>query len=286
MTNPERVGRSPGRGGGLSLRWPDRLHRGPGRFRLLWGLTVDASPKAHRRPRYGGPAAPAEPAAPRPLPGGPYELRLANLRTRWPGGEIIGFEGADLILPPGRRAALLGRGRVGTSALAAVLIGFLDYQGTATLNEVQLRDLAGEDVRKVIGFCAQDAHVFAGTLAENVRAARPDAGDDDVAGALHRAGVERPAGARVDERTLAGPCAERQRIALARALLADLPVLVVDEPDADGDDAAADALLGGMFDAAEGRTLLMIMHRELVPGGAPILRRVDEVVSLDRVRPG
>lgn len=219
----------------------------------------------------------------RPLPGGPYELRLADLRTRWPGGEIIGFEGADLVLPPGRRAALLGRGRVGTSALAAVLIGFLDYQGTATLNDVQLRDLAGEDVRKVIGFCAQDAHVFDGTLADNVRVARPDAADDDVAAALRRAGVERPADARVDEGILAGPCAERQRIALARALLADVPILVLDEPDTDGD-GSGDGLLGGMLAAVEGRTLLVIMHRTAVPGAAPILRYVDEVASLDRAR--
>lgn len=239
-----------------------------------------------RTGRAAAPYAAAERGTPRPLPAGPYELRLADLRTRWPGGEIIGFGGADVVLPPGRRAALLGRGRVGTSALAAVLIGFLDYQGTATLNDVQLRDLAGEDVRRVIGFCAQDARLVEGTVADNVRSARPDATDEDVSGALCRAGVRLPAEARVSEREPAAPCAERQRIALARALLADLPVLVLDEPEAVAGEESADTALAGLIDAAAGRTLLLIMHRELVPGAAPILRLVDEVATLDRSRAG
>ncbi|WP_433181907.1 ATP-binding cassette domain-containing protein [Actinoallomurus sp. CA-150999] len=242
---------------------------------------MDASP----RPRHRVRSAPADPATPAdgrrsvPLPSGPYELCLADLRTRWPGGEVIGFGDTDLVLPQGRRVALLGRSRVGTSALAAVLLGFLDYQGVATLNDVQLRDLADEDVRTVIGLCAHDAHLFDTTIAENVRVARPDAGDDDVARALSRAGVDLPPETGVDDQEVAaGP--GRQRIALARALLADLPVLIVDEPDVRPDEDAADAALAELIDAAEGRTLLLIMHRTVVPGAAPILRHVDEVLEI------
>ncbi|GAA4636628.1 hypothetical protein GCM10023196_087170 [Actinoallomurus vinaceus] len=242
---------------------------------------MDASPRPRHRARRAaaGPATPADGRRPARLPSGPYELRLADLRTRWPGGEVIGFGDTDLVLPQGRRVALLGRSRVGTSALAAVLLGFLDYQGVATLNDVQLRDLADEDVRTVIGLCAHDAHLFDTTIAENVRVARPDAGDEDVARALGRAGVDLLPDTHVDDRDVAvGP--GRQRIALARALLADLPVLIVDEPDIRPDEDAADAALAELIDAAEGRTLLLIMHRTVLPGAAPILRHVDEVLEI------
>jgi ABC-type transport system involved in cytochrome bd biosynthesis fused ATPase/permease subunit len=240
---------------------------------------VDVSPRPRHRVRRA-PAGPATPAdGRRPLPSGPYELCLADLRTRWPGGEVIGFGDTDLVLPQGRRVAMLGRSRVGTSALAAVLLGFLDYQGVATLNDVQLRDLADEDVRTVIGLCAHDAHLFDTTIAENVRVARPDADDDDVARALGQAGVDLPPDTRVDDQGVAAG-AGRQRIALARALLADLPILIVDEPDVRPDEDAADAALAELIDAADGRTLLLIMHRTVVPGAAPVLRHVDEVLEI------
>lgn len=238
---------------------------------------MDATPTVGRT----RPGPPHDPPVPRPLPPGPYELRLADLRTRWPGGEIIGFGGADVVLPPGRRVAVLGGSRVGASALAAVLMGFLDYQGVATLNDVQIRDLAGVDVRGVVGFCARDSHVFDGTVAENVRSARPGATEKDVAAALARAGVTLSADARVGERETAG--LERQRIALARALLADLPVLLLEEPEAGPQERCSgepDALLDSLFTAAAVRTLVVIMHRQVVPGAAPILRRVDEVLTL------
>ncbi|MCO6007717.1 ATP-binding cassette domain-containing protein [Actinoallomurus purpureus] len=206
-------------------------------------------------------------------------MRLADLRTRWPGGEIIGFGDTDLLLPQGRRVALLGRSPVGTSALAAVLLGFLDYQGVATLNDVQLRDLADEDVRKVIGLCAHDAHLFDTTLAENVRVARPDATAEDVARALGGAGVDLPPDTRLDDESVAAGD-DRRRIALARALLADLPILILDEPDTRPDESAADAALADLIAAAQGRTLLLILHRPVLPGAAAILRHVDEVVEI------
>jgi ABC-type transport system involved in cytochrome bd biosynthesis fused ATPase/permease subunit len=69
----------------------------------------------------------------------------------------------------------------------------------------------------------------------------------------------------------------RQRIALARALLADVPILILDDPD---DEHADDAVLAELLTAAEDRTLLLVTHRAAVPGAAPILRHVDEVITL------
>jgi ABC-type transport system involved in cytochrome bd biosynthesis fused ATPase/permease subunit len=213
-----------------------------------------------------------DPPAPLPLPAGPYELRVAGLRTRWPDGGVVAFDDADLLLPAGRRVALVAAGRVGTSALAAVLLRFLDYEGTVTLNDVHLRDLSGDDVRRVIGLCAPDTRVLPGTVAANVRAARPDAADEEVADVLGRAGLGLRPDAVVGEDALTG--AERQRVGLARALLADVPVLIVDEPEADDDP------LTELLAAAGDRTLLLVTQRTAVPGAAPVLRHVDEVVTL------
>ncbi len=240
---------------------------------------MDATPLA-RRHRRAEVRKIAEPPAPLPLPGGPYELRVSGLRTQWPDGEVVALGDADLLLPPGRRVGLVARSRVRSSALAAVLLRFVEYEGTATLNDVQLRDLAGDDVRGVIGLCASDARVFDTTIAENVRIARPEATDDDVVEALRRAGIGLPAEALAGEEGVVVSGGERQRVALARALLADVPVLILDEPDAGLTDAAAEAVLAEFLDAAEGRTLLLITHRPVVPGAAPILRHMDEVLAL------
>jgi ABC-type multidrug transport system fused ATPase/permease subunit len=207
-----------------------------------------------------------EPTDTLPLPPGPYDLRVFGLRVRWPDGELVGLGDLELDLPPGRRVALVARDRVGTSALAAVLLRFIDYEGTVTLGGVELRDLAGDDVRRVIGLCARDTRVRPATVAANVRAARPDAADEEVAAAARRAGLD-PDAVLSDE-AVSG--ADRQRVALARALLADVPILVLEEPAAESDVLAA----------AEDRTLLLVTHRAAVPGAAPILRHVDEVVTL------
>lgn len=219
-----------------------------------------------------------EPPEPLPLPPGPYELRVADLRTRWPDGEVVTFGDADLLLPAGRRVALVARSRVGTSALAAVLLRFLDYEGSVTLNDVELRDLSGDDVRSVIGRCARDTRILPATVEANVRVARPDAADDEVADAMRRAGLGDPPGALARDDSVSGT--ERQRIALARALLADLPVLIMDEPEDGPSGEPSDAVLTELLGAAKDRTLLLVTHRAAIPGAAPMLRHVDEVISL------
>jgi ABC-type transport system involved in cytochrome bd biosynthesis fused ATPase/permease subunit len=230
---------------------------------------VDAPPLARNTAR----TLIAEPPAPLPLPAGPYELQVTGLRTHWPDGEAVVLDDADLVLPAGRRVALVARGRVGTSALAAVLLRFLDYEGTITLNGVELRDLSADDVRSVIGLCARDTRMLPTTVAGNVRAARPDATDEQVAHAMRRAGLDL-----APDQTVGEPDGDvRQRVALARALLADVPIIIVDDPD---DGRAGDSVLTELLSAAEDRTLLLVTHRAAVPGAAPILRHVDEVITL------
>jgi thiol reductant ABC exporter CydC subunit len=229
-----------------------------------------------------------EPAHPRPLPAPPYRLRTRELSARWAGQPDDALRYVDLDLPAGRRVAVVGESGSGKTTLAMVLLRFLDpSDGRVTLSgsdgrEVDLRDLAGDDVRTVVGLLAQDAHIFNSTIWENVRLARPQATPAEVREALRRAGlldwVDRlPDGLDTwvgehGERMSGG---ERQRLALARALLADFPVLVLDEPGEHLDLATSEALLADVLTAAADRTVLTITHR--LHG----LEGFDEIVVFD-----
>ncbi|GAA2094413.1 thiol reductant ABC exporter subunit CydC [Actinomadura alba] len=253
------------------------------------------------------PGSVTEPAEPLPLPlprHGGYGLCVRALRAGGTGDAGAPVSGLDLELPPGRRVALTGHGGAGRSALVAVLLRLCDYEGSVTLNGVELRDLCGTDVRRIVGLCARDAHVFTATVAENIRVARPGATDAEVAHAVERAGLGPWAAALPDglatplgeptslaeptsfaEPTSQGgrgvpvPDGERLRIAVARALLADFPVLIVDEPELA--DEPGHAVLADVFAASAGRTVLLMMRRRPTPGADAVLCGMDEVIALD-----
>jgi ABC-type transport system involved in cytochrome bd biosynthesis fused ATPase/permease subunit len=160
-------------------------------------------------------------------------------------------------------------------------MGFLPYEGSLRFGGVELAEYDGDDIRRTVGLCSQDAHVFDTTLAENLRLARPSAHDDDLARALRWAGLRdwlealpEGLGTRLGEHGRAVSGGERGRIALARCLLADREVLVLDEPDAHLDAATAERVLRTAAAALEGKTAIVITHRPL-PEGV-----VDRVVHL------
>jgi ATP-binding cassette subfamily C protein CydCD len=149
----------------------------------------------------------------------------------------------------------------------------LDGQDAATLD--------GDAVRRLVGLCAQDAHVFDSTVRENLRLARPGAPDDELREALVAARLDVDLDMAVGEHGARLSGGMRQRLALARALLAHFPVLVLDEPAEHLDVATADALTADLLAATRGVTTLLITHRlaALAPRGA-----VDEIVVLDAGR--
>ncbi|MGP2438737.1 thiol reductant ABC exporter subunit CydD [Streptomyces sp. JW3] len=227
-----------------------------------------------------------EPERPRPAPATPFPVVVKGLAARHPGQDRAAVTGLDLTLAQGRRVAVVGASGSGKTTLAQVLLRFLDPSaGSYTLAGVDARALDSDDVRRLVGLCAQDAHLFDSSVRENLLLARKDADEVALRDALGRArllewadGLPDGLDTLVGEHGARLSGGQRQRLALARALLADFPVLVLDEPAEHLDLPTADALTADLLAATEGRTTLLITHR--LAG----LESVDEVVVLDAGR--
>ncbi|MGW0865583.1 thiol reductant ABC exporter subunit CydD [Streptomyces sp. NPDC002611] len=227
-----------------------------------------------------------EPERPRQAPASPFPVAVKGLTARYEGQDRDAVAGLDLTLEEGRRVAMVGPSGSGKTTLAQLLLRFLDAgSGAYTLAGVDAYALHSDDVRKLVGLCAQDAHLFDSSLRENLLLAKKDATEDELRAALGRArlldwaeGLPDGLDTLVGEHGARLSGGQRQRLALARALLADFPVLVLDEPAEHLDLPTADALTADLLAATEGRTTLLITHR--LAG----LEAVDEVLVLDRGR--
>ncbi|MFD8926689.1 thiol reductant ABC exporter subunit CydD [Streptomyces mirabilis] len=223
-----------------------------------------------------------EPEVPQPAPASPFPLRVQGLRARHAGQDRDALAGLDLTLEQGRRVAVVGPSGSGKTTLAQVLLRFLDAEaGTYTLGGTDAYGMDGDDVRRLVGLCAQDAHLFDSTVRENLLLARKNATETELRDALARArllewadGLPDGLDTLIGEHGARLSGGQRQRLALARALLADFPVLVLDEPAEHLDLPTADALTADLLAATEGRTTLLITHR--LAG----LAAVDEVIVL------
>lgn len=223
-----------------------------------------------------------EPEVPQPGPASPFPLRVQGLRARHAGQDRDALVGLDLTLEQGRRVAVVGPSGSGKTTLAQVLLRFLDAEaGTYTLGGTDAYGMDGDDVRRLVGLCAQDAHLFDSTVRENLLLARKNATEAELRDALARArllewadGLPDGLDTLIGEHGARLSGGQRQRLALARALLADFPVLVLDEPAEHLDLPTADALTADLLAATEGRTTLLITHR--LAG----LAAVDEVIVL------
>jgi ATP-binding cassette subfamily C protein CydCD len=181
--------------------------------------------------------------------------------ARWPGGEPV-LRGVTLDVPRGTHVAVVGPSGAGKSTLLALLLGFLPPErGTARLPER-------------VAWCPQEPMLVSTTLRENLRVGDPNATDEQLADALRRAGLP---GWSLDTLLAGGAAAtsggEAQRIALARALLADADVLLLDEPTAHLDEPTARAVLRGLRDTD--RTIVHITHRVEETADADVVLEID-----------
>ena len=221
-----------------------------------------------------------DPKVPTALPAGGPTMEVRDVTAGW--AEEDAVRDLSATLSSGRRLGLVGPSGSGKSTVAALLIRFLDpRQGALVLAGVDLRDLALDDVRREVGLVDDDPYVFASTLAENVRLARPAAEDAEVAAALRAAQLGPWLDLLPDGlHTLVGEGhhqvsgGERARLGIARAILADQPVLVLDEPTAHLDTSTAQAVADDLLTASGGRSVLWITH------GTVGLEAMDHVVRL------
>jgi ATP-binding cassette subfamily B protein IrtB len=220
----------------------------------------------------------AEPRLPEPevsRPFGAPSIEFAGVRFGYGGPPVL--DDVGFAVPARTMTALVGTSGAGKSTILRLVPRFFDVDGgVVRVGGADVRDLRGEDLLRRIALVSQHTYLFEGTVADNIRFGRRDATDREVRAAAERAGI----GAlvtrmRVGEGGTQLSGGERQRVSLARALLKDAPIVLLDEPTAALDAAAEQAVTRVLEDLRGERTLLVVTHR---PATA---RAADQILVLD-----
>ena len=221
------------------------------------------------------------PAGPAPADA---SLELVNVGHAYDGPRVL--DEVSLRFEPGERVALVGASGAGKTTLAAIAAGVLvPTDGVVRLGGVDVRALGEDKTRAQVALLSQEVHVFSGPLVDDVRLARPDADDSEVANALERVGALAWVHALPDGvDTVVGESghqltgAQAQQVAFARLVLADPPIAVLDEATAEAGSAGARELERASVAATEGRTTLVVAHR------LTQAEQADRIVVLDHGR--
>lgn len=200
-------------------------------------------------------------------------LELHGVRAQWPHAAAAALAPVTVSVRTGDRLLIDGPSGSGKTTLAHVLARLLDYSGSYRVGGVEASALRAEDVRQVIGLCEQLPYLFDNSIRQNLLFARDDASDEQLLDVLGRVGLDRWAAERggldapVGERGALVSGGQAQRLAVARALLADFPVLVLDEPTANVEPALAGQLLEDILGAANSacQAVILISHEPVPP---------------------
>ncbi len=213
----------------------------------------------------------AEPARPVPLPR-PAIGRIAfeSVSFAYPTRqEAVAVGPLDIVVEPGERVAIVGPSGAGKSTLFQLLMRFYDpTAGRIRIDGADIRTVALADLRQRMALVAQEPAVFSGTIAENLRYAKPGASDAEIVAAAEQASADafirrlpEAYEARVGERGITLSGGERQRLAIARAILKDAPILLLDEATSALDAENEAAVQAALDRLMQGRTTLVVAHR-------------------------
>ncbi|MCX4387984.1 ABC transporter ATP-binding protein/permease [Micromonospora peucetia] len=250
---------------GLLLLQSDSVLQAGASLARLVGVT---SMPGSASPDKSGPARQERSGTAEPGRSGPAGLEVSVARHCYDDGPVV-LRDIALRLTPGERVALVGASGAGKSTLAGIAAGIIaPTDGSVSLRGVPLAQLGEHRVRREIALISQEVHVFAGTLGEDLRLADPDATDAELTAALDLVGVTDwlrtlPDGLDtcVGEGGRQLTAAQAQQLALARLVLADPAVAVLDEATAEAGSAGARDLDRAAMAATEGRTTLIVAHR-------------------------
>ena len=213
-------------------------------------------------------------------------IEFKNVKLTYPGQKLPALADVSFRIQPGERVALIGRIGSGKTTIEKLILGLYEPEAGAVLVDgTDVRQIDPADLRQNIGCVPQDVFLFQGTIRENITMGTPLADDSAILRASAIAGVDQfvnrhPMGfdMNVGERgeTLSG--GQRQAIAVARALLLDPPILILDEPTSAMDNGSENRLKNRLGSELGGRTLILVTHR------ASLLSLVDRVIVIDNGR--
>lgn len=198
-----------------------------------------------------------------------YSVELKNIRYRYPDAEKDAVHGLSLSIPSGQHVAFVGPSGGGKTTTAALIARFFDVQeGAIEIGGVNVKDIPQSALMKMVSFVFQDNKLLKGTILDNVRLAKPEATDAEVMEALKKAqcmdiikklpdGIHTVIGTKGTY--LSG--GEQQRIAIARAMLKNAPILILDEATAFADPDNEAMVQKAFEELSVGKTLIMIAHR-------------------------
>lgn len=220
----------------------------------------------------------------RPFLSGRIEFREVGFT--YPDATVAALDKLSFTIAPGERVGIVGRVGSGKSTLLKLAQGlYLPQHGQVRVDDLDLRQLEPADLRRQMGYVAQQTALFRGTIRDNLVVGAPEAGDDAVLAAAELAGLaevirDAPRGLdeEVGEQGLSLSGGQRQLVALARALVLSPPMLLLDEPTSQLDALAERRFLEAVTGQLKGRTLLLVTHR------APLLQVVDRLLVIDRGR--
>jgi ATP-binding cassette subfamily C protein CydCD len=210
------------------------------------------------------------------------DLTVEGLRVTYPGRSEPALDGVSLTVRAGEVLALAGPSGCGKSTLLGVLLGLVaPHGGSVRVGGCDLAELDPDAWRARLAWVPQRPHLFAASIAENVRLGHPGASTEEVCAAVSAAGLDGvvadlPQGleTQLGERGAGLSAGERQRVALARAFLRDAPLLLLDEPTANLDGRTEREVLEAVRHLSRGRTVVLVAHRPA------LLALADRVLSL------